>query len=558
MSAKPPKPIPRRALALTLVNNPTEAWDTIKVVQPVKPLPIDAFLPDKMAPQAEGTLRFVVISDTHSRERKVTIPPGDVLLHCGDFTNVGKQAEIAEFCEWFGAMPHARKILIAGNHDLSLHGASFASTGPRFGHTQGEMKLREISATCREMIRRIPNCEYLLDSGTCVGGINIWGSPWQPEFCEWAFNLPRGARCREKWRLIPADTDVLLTHGPPLGHGDLCSNGMRAGCLDLLDEVQSRVRPSHHCFGHIHEGFGCTSDGQTTFVNASTCTLQYRPDHPALCFDLPRRDGDSAATEVAGSVGVVGGGGEHEGGRAPSAVMSPAPGSVTAGTGAAEPRSQPSSAIDVSLDSPPKVVHWMDRATEFDRNAEFDRFALYLRPLDESGKPLYVAGATESQQRWGGLHATLCGFAPADAGASVAHPCSLVATLENAWSAAAAATAAAEPEAKRWKLSADAALPSRGQMLMLLPSAWSETSDSRTLRAISNEVSSAGLVNARAVEDLHISMGAAGNSARADAVREALLQAQRWELAIAKCCAGTTPLQVTEFCERKELAWSAV
>ena len=88
--------------------------------------------------------------------------------------------------------------------------------------------------------------------------------------------------------MIPEGTDVVLTHGPPLGHGDLCKSGLRAGCLDLLDELQSRVKPKFHCFGHIHEGFGATTDGQTTFLNASTCTINYRWDNPALCFDLPR------------------------------------------------------------------------------------------------------------------------------------------------------------------------------------------------------------------------------------------------------------------------------
>lgn len=185
------------------------------------------------------------------------------------------------------SLKHPHKIVIAGNHDLSLHGETFSDTGPRFG--LGDVDHAQVSAQARELMARIPNCEYLCDSGTEVDGVRIWGSPWQPEFCGWAFNLPRGEPCRQKWREIPEGTDVLLTHGPPLGHGDRCSSGQRAGCLDLLDEVQSRIRPQVHCFGHIHEGFGATTDGQTLFLNASTCTLRYKPDNPALCFDLPKR-----------------------------------------------------------------------------------------------------------------------------------------------------------------------------------------------------------------------------------------------------------------------------
>lgn len=87
------------------------------------------------------------------------------------------------------------------------------------------------SADARALLSRMPSCDYLCDSGTTVDGVSVWGSPWQPAFHDWAFNLPRGDACRAKWQLIPADTDVLITHGPPLGHGDLCLGGHRAGCL---------------------------------------------------------------------------------------------------------------------------------------------------------------------------------------------------------------------------------------------------------------------------------------------------------------------------------------
>lgn len=76
----------------------------------------------------------------------------------------------------------------------------------------------------------------------------------QPEFCKWAFNLPRGEACLRKWDTIPDDTDILVTHTPPIGHGDLCCTGVRAGCVELLSTVQQRVRPKYHIFGHVHEG----------------------------------------------------------------------------------------------------------------------------------------------------------------------------------------------------------------------------------------------------------------------------------------------------------------
>ena len=97
----------------------------------------------------------------------------------------------------------------------------------------------------------------------------------------------RGHQCLEKWDLIPDDTDVLITHGPPVGHGDLCFDQQRAGCVELLNTIQHRVHPKVHLFGHIHEGYGLTADGHTTYINACTCTLRYRPTNPAIVFDLP-------------------------------------------------------------------------------------------------------------------------------------------------------------------------------------------------------------------------------------------------------------------------------
>ena len=120
------------------------------------------------------------------------------------------------------------------------------------------------------------NCHYLQDEAITIEGINFYGSPWQPWFYDWAFNLQRGDQIRAKWDLIPGNTDVLITHGPPLGFGDLTSAGERVGCKDLLEAVE-RIKPTLHVFGHIHEAVGTHSDGKTTFINASICDLSYRP-----------------------------------------------------------------------------------------------------------------------------------------------------------------------------------------------------------------------------------------------------------------------------------------
>eukprot|EP00540_Astrosyne_radiata_P007710 CAMPEP_0116831184 /NCGR_PEP_ID=MMETSP0418-20121206/5196_1 /TAXON_ID=1158023 /ORGANISM="Astrosyne radiata, Strain 13vi08-1A" /LENGTH=244 /DNA_ID=CAMNT_0004460407 /DNA_START=78 /DNA_END=812 /DNA_ORIENTATION=+ len=136
--------------------------------------------------------------------------------------------------------------------------------------------------------RQLYNCTYLMDSSVILdGGITVYGAPWQPFFFDWAFNLTRGMPLREVWSNIPNDTDVLVTHGPPLGRGDLCSHGSVVGCLDLMQEVQERVKPRLHIFGHVHEGYGTTFDGTTLYVNASNLNRSYFPSQHCIVVDLP-------------------------------------------------------------------------------------------------------------------------------------------------------------------------------------------------------------------------------------------------------------------------------
>lgn len=141
--------------------------------------------------------------------------------------------------------------------------------------------------------RRLLNCTYLEDAEALAFGLKVYGSPWQPRFNRWAFNLQRGRALLDKWDRIPADTDVLLTHTPPVGHGDLCARQRHVGCVELLSVVQNRVRPRYHVFGHIHEGYGVTTDGQTVFVNAAICNIKYSPVNPPVVFDLPLPEGAS-------------------------------------------------------------------------------------------------------------------------------------------------------------------------------------------------------------------------------------------------------------------------
>ena len=93
-----------------------------------------------------------------------------------------------------------------------------------------------------------------------------------------------GKRIRGKWDLIPEGTDILITHGPPYGIGDLTARGDKAGCQNLL-EVVEKLKPDLHIFGHIHEGFGVSYNGKTTFINASSCDQLYQPVNPPVVYE---------------------------------------------------------------------------------------------------------------------------------------------------------------------------------------------------------------------------------------------------------------------------------
>ena len=215
-------------------------------------------------------MRLVCISDTHTLHSEIDIPDGDVLIHAGDFCSYGQIEEYPSFNTWLNGLPHKHKILIAGNHD------KFVEKYPNIMTYKTERN----------------NFVYLQDQSHTIDGIKFYGSPWQPEFYNWAFNLPRnGAELQAKWDNIPSDTDVLITHGPPHGILDLAPkpNGgtEHVGC-ELLRKRVMEVKPKFHIFGHIHEGYGTEEHDGTTFINACTCDGNYRPVNKPIIIDLGR------------------------------------------------------------------------------------------------------------------------------------------------------------------------------------------------------------------------------------------------------------------------------
>lgn len=218
-------------------------------------------------------MRITFISDTHNKHKQLThsLPGGDLLIHAGDSTGRGYQKEITSFLKWFDGLDnYTHKIFIAGNHDWGF---------------------QESPDMCRELLKLYPSVTYLQDTFKVIGedyetAVKIYGSPWQPEFYNWAFNLPRmGEELKEKWNDILADTDILITHGPSWGNLDTVKgNSVPLGCELLADRIKE-LKPKIHVCGHIHTGYGYKFDGTTHFFNASVLDESYYQTQKPITMD---------------------------------------------------------------------------------------------------------------------------------------------------------------------------------------------------------------------------------------------------------------------------------
>ena len=233
-------------------------------------------------------VRVVCISDTHTMHNQIQVPDGDIIVHAGDATFRGYQHEVEDFGEWYRNLPHTHKVFAAGNHDTSFeHQPLLAKQWLDASVEYDDNGMRSETQVPGAII-------YLQDSFVEVEvnsiKLKIYGSPWQPEFCNWAFNLPRGDALKEKWDMIPKDTDILITHGPPYKNCDVLSElgsepGRHIGCRKLRQALY-RVQPKIHVCGHIHEGYGVEKLKNTFVVNASVNTCHYKPWNDPIIMDI--------------------------------------------------------------------------------------------------------------------------------------------------------------------------------------------------------------------------------------------------------------------------------
>ncbi|KAL7266084.1 hypothetical protein RUND412_011384 [Rhizina undulata] len=220
--------------------------------------------------------RLLLVSDTHNNVPtpkskspfRKPLPKCDVLIHAGDMTNLGRLGDYEKVLSWIKEVDAELKLVIAGNHDLTLDQSFYAENWDRFhGQPEDAAKCLSLFTDAKEYgVHYLPegSYEFVLSNGA---KFKIHASPYQPEYGRWGFNYDHDL---DRWNPlkdsptvtaagippVPEDIDILVTHGPPQTHHDtVVRAGGSVGCPHLRKAVW-RTRPRLHVFGHIHEAFG--------------------------------------------------------------------------------------------------------------------------------------------------------------------------------------------------------------------------------------------------------------------------------------------------------------
>ena len=222
-------------------------------------------------------MKIGLLSDTHCQHNSVLIPQGlNMIIHAGDFANskspVLNEHEIYNFIDWYSNLNIKYKILIAGNHDTALEA--------------GLIKSKYINSK---------GIYYLKDETITIEGIKIFGSPYTPIFAKgWAYNVDR-SKLHKHWALIEKNTDIIVTHGPPMGILDVTDNdgcNFQAGCKSLMRTIL-KIQPQYHIFGHLHDEPHIYNNGiktidicKTQFMNVSMLDSEHNLIHKIKIIEI--------------------------------------------------------------------------------------------------------------------------------------------------------------------------------------------------------------------------------------------------------------------------------
>lgn len=226
-------------------------------------------------------MKITFISDTHNHQDGMKqLPGGDILIFSGDMMGSGyRHTEVIDFVKWISGQDYRYKVCVAGNHD-------------RLCESEPDSVRKKFLKHYDDGVR------YLCDELIEIEGLKIYGTPYQPYFCNWAFNVLDSNKLKEIYAKIPEDLDILITHNPPYAildrsHKERLFYGFTGeeplGSQELSDRISELGdhAPKYHCFGHIHgDGGKLQKVENTTYINASVCDEGYEPVNDIITIEI--------------------------------------------------------------------------------------------------------------------------------------------------------------------------------------------------------------------------------------------------------------------------------
>lgn len=276
--------------------------------------------------------RILIISDTHAYEPRAkrldgpstddefdapdadlrktptgfrdSLPDADVVLHCGDLTKRSQPIEYERTFSMLRKLKAPLKLVIAGNHDGALDRKWWSVWQQQPGqdpHMEVPAEAeRIIEAAQSDGVKYLVEGDYTFDLANGAR-LRVYASQWTPEYGSWGFQYDENGHDFN----VPADVDIVMTHGPPKGVLDVAGwDATSAGCDGLFRAIY-RSKPRVHCFGHIHEGWGAylatwkTAENQYDITTASTINRDRSKFLEEPLDVLPYRKQDDAQTKQA-------------------------------------------------------------------------------------------------------------------------------------------------------------------------------------------------------------------------------------------------------------------
>jgi Icc-related predicted phosphoesterase len=227
-------------------------------------------------------MRLCFISDVHCKQNKVTVPECDILISCGDYSFKGEKHVVKDYHKWLNKQQAKHIVSINGNHELWVE--------------------QDFYAAKAIAVEQCPRVHFIQGELVEIEGLKIYGDAHTPYFFNWAWNAARDPveashtfkpLIKDIWDKIPNETQILVTHGPPMGILDTVieqhtGRYIHVGCKDLLNKVDTLPNLKVHGFGHLHLSGGklYQRDDGKIFINAAICDDSYKPTRSPVVIDI--------------------------------------------------------------------------------------------------------------------------------------------------------------------------------------------------------------------------------------------------------------------------------